>query len=42
MWQFNILFSKKCLYAKKNSNIEGNLGRSASYLVSVEAKYCSN
>ena len=25
----------------KNSNIEGiNLGRSASYLISVDAKYC--
>ena len=26
----------------KNSNIEGNLGRSASYLISVDAKYCSD
>ena len=25
----------------KSSNIEGNLGRSASYLISVDAKYCS-
>ena len=25
----------------KSSNIEGNFGRSASYLVSVDAKYCS-
>ena len=25
----------------KNSNIEGNLGRSASYLISVDAKYSS-
>ena len=24
----------------KNSNIEGNLGRSASYLISGDAKYC--
>ena len=26
----------------KNSNIEGNLGRSASYLISVDQKYCSD
>ena len=26
----------------KSSNIEGNLGRSASYLTSVDAKYCSD
>ena len=26
----------------KSSNIEGNLGRSASYLISVDAKYCSD
>ena len=25
-----------------SSNIEGNLGRSASYLTSVDAKYCSD
>ena len=25
-----------------SSNIEGNFGRSASYLVSVDAKYCSD
>ena len=25
----------------KSSNIEGNLGRSPSYLISVDAKYCS-
>ena len=25
----------------KDSNIEGNLGCSASYLISVDAKYCS-
>ena len=24
----------------KSSNIEGNLGHSASYLISVEEKYC--
>ena len=24
----------------KSSNIEGNLGRSASYLISVDEKYC--
>ena len=29
----------KCL---KSSNIEGNLGRSASYLISVDAKYSSD
>ena len=26
----------------KRSNIEGNLGRSLSYLISVDAKYCSD
>ena len=26
----------------KISNIEGNLGHSASYLISVDAKYCSD
>ena len=26
----------------KSSNIDGNLGRSASYLMSVDAKYCSD
>ena len=26
----------------KGSNIEGNLCRSASYLISVDAKYCSD
>ena len=25
----------------KSSNIEGNLSHSASYLISVDAKYCS-
>ena len=24
----------------KSSNIDGNFGRSASYLISVDAKYC--
>ena len=24
----------------KSSNVEGNLGRSAAYLISVDAKYC--
>ena len=41
MRQFNIFFSKKMFICLKNSNIEGNLGRSASYLISVDAKYCS-
>ena len=26
----------------KSSNIKGNLGRSPSYLISVDAKYCSD
>ena len=26
----------------KSSNIEGNLGSSPSYLISVDAKYCSD
>ena len=29
----------RCL---KSSNIEGNLGRSPSYLISVDVKYCSD
>ena len=41
MRQFNICFSKN-VYMLKGSNIEGNLGRSASYLISVDAKYCSD
>ena len=41
MRQFNIFFSKKMFICLKSSNIEGNLGRSASYLLSVDAKYCS-
>ena len=32
------MFQFVCL---KSSNIEGNAGRSASYLISVEAKYSS-
>ena len=46
MRQFNIFFSKKMFICLKRSNIEGNiegnLGRSASYLISVDAKYCSD
>ena len=42
MRQFNIFFSKKMLICLKSSNIEGSLGRSASYLISVDAKYCSD
>ena len=30
------------LICLKSINIESNLGRSASYLVSVDAKYCSD
>ena len=26
----------------KSSNVEGNLGRSSSYLISADAKYCSD
>ena len=32
---------KICSYAKKSSNIEGNACRSASDLISMDAKYCS-
>ena len=41
MRQFNIFLVKNvdCL---KSSNIEGNLGRSASYLISVGEKYRSD
>ena len=42
MRQFNILFNKKMFICLKSSNIEGNLGRSPSYLISVDAKYCSD
>ena len=42
MRQLNIFFNKKCLHAKTTSNIEGNFDRSASYLISVVAKYCSD
>ena len=34
MRQFNIFL--------KSSNIERNVGRSPSYLISVDAKYCSD
>ena len=37
----NHLFSKKIVICLKSSNIEGNPGRSASYLISVDAKYSS-
>ena len=42
MRQFNIFFSKKMFIRLKSSNIEGNLGHSPSYLISVDAKYCSD
>ena len=42
MRQFNIFLVKKMFICLKSSNIEGNLGRSASYLISVDAKYCSD
>ena len=42
MRQFNIFFSKKMLTCLKSSKLEGNLGRSASYLILVDAKYCSD
>ena len=41
MRQFNIFLIKN-VYMFKSSNIEGNLCRSASYLISVHAKYCSD
>ena len=41
MRQFN-MFLLKMFICLKSSNIEGNLGRSASYLTSVDAKYCSD
>ena len=41
MRQFNIVLVKN-VYMLKNSDIEGNLGRSASYLISVDVKYCSD
>ena len=40
MRQFNIVLVKKMFICLKSSNIEGNLSRSASYLVSVDATYC--
>ena len=42
MRQFNIFLVKKMFICLKSSNIEGNLGRSALYLISVDAKYCSD
>ena len=42
MRQFNIYLVKKMFIYLKSSNIEGNLGRSPSYLISVDAKYCSD
>ena len=33
---------KNMFICLKSSNIEGNLGRSPSYLISVDAKYCSD
>ena len=42
MRQFNIFFIKNMFICLKSSNIEGNLGRSPSYLISVDAKYCSD
>ena len=42
MGQFNIFLVKKMFICLKSSNIERNLGRSPSYLISVDAKYCSD
>ena len=42
MRQFNIFLVKKMFICLKSSNIEGILGRGASYLISVDAKYCSD
>ena len=39
MSQFNFFIYEKCML--KSSNIEGNAGRGASYLISVDAKYSS-
>ena len=41
MRQFSIYLIKH-VYMLENNNIEGNLGHSASYLISVDAKYCSD
>ena len=42
MRKFNFFLIKNVCMLKKSSNIEGNLVRSASYLISVDAKYCSD
>ena len=39
MTQFNIFLVKKMFMCLKSSSIEGNLGRSPSYLISVDAKF---
>ena len=36
-----LFFYKKMFVCLKSSSIEGNTGRSASYLISVDAKYSS-
>ena len=41
MMQFNT-FIVKMIICLKSSNIEGNLGCSTSYLISVDVKYCSD
>ena len=41
MSQFNYFFFVKYMCKLKRSNIEGNAGRSASDLISVDAKYYS-
>ena len=41
MREFDNFLIKNCYIFLKSSNIEGNLGRSASYLISVDAKYSS-
>ena len=41
MSQFNYFFLMKYMCKLKSSNIEGNAGRSASDLISVDAKYSS-
>ena len=42
MKHFNIFLVKKMFICLKSSNIEGNLGRSPSCLISEDAKYCSD
>ena len=41
MSQFNYFYIKYVCMLKKSSNIKGNAGRSASDLISVDAKYSS-